>query len=700
MATKHDVIQDFKGYSEKVDDTKISPGHFIKGSQNVLVKDSRTVGIRKGYTIVGQENKTDLKPIRASFDFYNFKGDERNLRTWGDRIEIFLDGNWELLKDGFSSDDFHFSNQDFWDHDRKLAYAVFVNNTSKIMKWNGAIETFNSATTTTITKDGVETWAESGFEKFGRTEMEFKVRSNDSAINGKSIGVTITKTSDGSSSTYNATVSRQSDAVLTAQNIRDTLQGLVPATTGTVTSEGNKVYVTCKSEYLITAYTTTDTEYDYLLPDPIIITTPTVTINGVEYSYTGGWDSTTLTGVTPDPSGITDTPYVYQSIEEIQNVDIIDLPDENKNTVVEILDNQLYIASYSNRFVYISEISRCDSFHFGRPNRLVGEGARLTLGGNFNAMFPKEGSMYIQFGYGAWVKTKLIDASDLSSQSLVIRLLDVNSGDGVINKKGIGPMKNKIMFISKDKAFNFIGRVENLETPQTKNISDRVKDLFLRLDFDDMDMIYHKHYIYISVPKESMVLIYNLQRQLWEAPQIMPISCFSVIKGELHGHSYLTPQTFKLFDGTSDNGNPIEAKGVMSYNNSGNRTMLKSSNELFVEGYIEEKTVIDCKLLLDIDGSTGERPFKIKGNNESILFKRYNKDASIGKSSLGKRSLGSKGVIEEKLNKFIGFKGLQNEDHYEYSFEFGSNHDNAQWEFIAFGPGTDSSEKQSIINKF
>lgn len=702
MAKKYDVVDAFKGYSEKVDVTKLKPGYFIKGSQNVVLKDSRTVGIRKGYTLVGQENTTDLKSIRASFDFDNFKGDERNIRTWGDRIEVLLDGTWELLKDGFTSDDFHFSDQDFWDHDRKLAYAVFVNNTSKIMKWNGAITTFDSATTTTLTKEGVETFAESGFEKYGRTEMEFKVKSNDTAINGKTIGVTITKTSDGTSATYNDVIARQADSVLTAQNIRDSFQASLPATTAIATSEGNKVFITCKEGYLITAYSTTDTAYDYVLPDPVVISKPTVTVDGVEYEYTGGWDSTTLTGVTPDPTAgsATTGDYVFQSVEVLDNSDILDLPNENKNTVVEILDNQLYIASDTNRFVYVSELSRCDSFNFSRPNRLVGEGARFTLGGNFNAMFPKEGAMYIQFGLGSWVQTQQIDSSDLSAQSLVIRLLDVNAGDGVINKKGIGPMKNKVMFVSKDKAFNFIGRVENLETPQTKNISDRVKDLFLRLDFEDMSMKYHKHYIYIAVPKESMLLMYNLERNLWEAPQIMSIGALSVIGGELHGHSYLTPQTFKLFDGTSDNGVPIESRGKMSYDTSGERALLKAYNEMFIEGYIEERTVINCKILQDIDGSSGEVNFDINGDNENIIFETESEDASLGKSSLGKRGLGNSDDDDSVMNKFRGFKGIQNNDHYEYSFEFGTNQDNAQWEFIAFGPATDASEKQSVINKF
>jgi hypothetical protein len=315
-------------------------------------------------------------------------------------------------------------------------------------------------------------------------------------------------------------------------------------------------------------------------------------------------------------------------------------------------------------------------------------------------MSPKEGSMYLQFGFGSWVQTVFTNSSDLGSQSLNIKLLDVNAGDGVLNKRGIAPMKNKLMFISKDKALNFIGRLENLETPQTKNVSDRVKDLFLRLDFDGMDMIYHKYYIYIAVPKESMVLIYNLERQTWEPPQIMPISCFSTIKGELHGHSYLSPQTFKLFDGTSDNGVPIEAKFKMSYINSGSRTMVKRFNEIFVEGYIEENTVIDCKVLFDIDGSTGERPFKIEGNDSRIIFKRDIQDGSLGKSTMGKRSLGSKQQTEDVLNKFIGIKGIQSEDHYEYSFEGSSNQDDAEWEFISYGPATDSSQKQAVSNKF
>jgi len=701
MASKHDIIEDFKGYQEKVDVTKMDPGYFIKGSQNVLIKDSRTVGIRRGYELVGQENKVDLLPIRASYDFANFKGDERNLRTWGDRIEVLLDGEYKLLKDGFSSDDFYFSKQDFWDHEAKLGYAVFVNNENTIMKWNGAVAKFDSATTDTITKVGAETWAETGFEKFGRTEMQFKIR-NLEGVGGKTLSVTLKEIATGVTTTHQITTTKLGDTVLTAEDMASKWNASLPDSKANSTHAGNKVYVFCKKEYLITAYTTTDTEYDYILPDPIVIRTPKIEIGGTSYSYTGGHGTNVLTGVTPDPTlgGHTANDNIFQSIEVINNTDVLDLPDENKNTAIEVFDNQLYIASSENRFVYVSEISRCDSFYFGRPKRLVGEGARFTLGGNFNAMSPREGAMYIQFGFGSWVTTQIIDSSDLSSQSLVIRLLDVNAGDGVINKRGIAPMKNKTMFISKDKAFNFIGRVENLETPQTKNISDRVKDLFSRLNFDDMDMIYHKHYIYIAVPKESMVLMYNLERQLWEAPQIMPISCFSVINGELHGHSYNTPETYKLFTGLSDNGVPIESICKFSYINSGSRTQLKKFNEMFVEGYIEEKTNLKANILLDIDGSSGERNFEIRGDNSRIMKKRNIQDSSLGKSTLGKRGLGTTDIREDKLNKFIGFKGINPEDHYEYSFEVQTNQEGADWELIAFAPATDVSEKQSTINKF
>ena len=67
-----------------------------------------------------------------------------------------------------------------------------------------------------------------------------------------------------------------------------------------------------------------------------------------EYSYTGGFGTDTLTGVTPDASGIRGTPNIFQSVGIIENTNILDLPDDNKNTAVEILDNQLYIASDEN----------------------------------------------------------------------------------------------------------------------------------------------------------------------------------------------------------------------------------------------------------------------------------------------------------------------------------------------------------------
>ena len=77
---------------------------------------------------------------------------------------------------------------------------MFVDGSTNVYKWNGATTTFASCTSNTITKQGTDTWAESGF------------------------------------------------------------------------------------------YTTSDKK---------------IMLGGIEYTYTGGEVTTTLTGVTPDPTGVT-----------------------------------------------------------------------------------------------------------------------------------------------------------------------------------------------------------------------------------------------------------------------------------------------------------------------------------------------------------------------------------------------------------
>lgn len=696
---KFDLTTEFRGYIDNIDITKApqDKGYLIEGSQNVLSNEDFSFGVRKGYTLLGQENQSVNKGIESAKTFVNFKGDERPLRYYDSRLELLYNDEWVLLKDGFDGDSPYFADADLWDPRYNLAYTVFVNGTQNIYKWNGAVAEVDSVTTNTITKKGVETFSETGFRKRGVREVVFTIRLNENGLTGKSIGVEINGTTN-----YNINVTKKADSVLTTEDMVDKfVTAIGGATTLIASKEGDRLFLTATEGNEITDITCSDTGFEYIYPDPLVIADPKVVINNVEYTYTGGWDTDTLTGVTPDPTGsVSQDDVVAQDIEVNQNTDIVSLPNENKNDIVEILDNHLYIASEENRFVYVSELSRSDSFHFSRPGRLVGQGARFTLGGDVRGLAPQEGKMYISCGKSMWFETEFKLSSDNLRESLIIRPMNINEGESAVNKNAISRLKNSVMFISEGKNFGFVSRLENMERPQTKNLSNNIKKLFTRLDFSDVDILYFQDNIYIAIPREQIVLIYNLSRNFWEAPQVMPISKLSVIDGKICGHSSFTPETYTLFTGNNDNGAPIKSVARMSYKIGTARSGYNKFNEVYVEGYINESK-LTCNVLYDYGGASGFVPFTIDGNDEQLLAKPASNFGSLGKNTLGKAPLGSGTTVteDEILNKFRIIKGIQNLDNFEHTVEFTSEDDDAQWKIIAYGTSTDVSFSQPTIIK-
>jgi len=311
-----------------------------------------------------------------------------------------------------------------------------------------------------------------------------------------------------------------------------------------------------------------------------------VKIGGTEYTYTGGEDTTTLTGVTPDPTvaGHTAGDVVVQSV-----VTNADSPGSDStvfsNDIISILNNQLWVASEINRLVYVSADDDFTDFTFSSP-RTPGEGAILNLDGTPTAMAVQEDAMYISAGNSQWYQSLFTLSADNTAESLSIKRLKTTGQGSANNRNAISKIKNDVVFISKEPTIDFLGRVEDVDTPQSKPISDPIKPDLDGYDISNAHIKYFRNNIYIALPSESLVLIYNIEKGFWEAPQVLPIRRLEVFGGELYGHSNSTAASYKLFTGTSDNGNAIDSKAVFSYENFGDRGNEKSVSEAYIEGYI------------------------------------------------------------------------------------------------------------------
>ncbi len=409
-----------------------------------------------------------------------------------------------------------------------------------------------------------------------------------------------------------------------------------------------------------------------------------VIIDGITYTYTGGEGTTTLTGVTPNPTlgGHLPGALATQAV-----VVTATTPTTVANTTIATLNNHVYIGQATTRDVYVSKNTSYTDFTFSSP-RLPGEGGLLTLDSPTVAFGVGDKDMYISAGKNELYQTVFTLSSSLTNESLTVNRLKTNPGGGVIAQASIGNAKNYLVYVSNEKIIDFIGRVESIDTPQSKPLSDPIKAEVANYSVTVPPHVkYHRSKTYIAFPSESKVLIYDHERQLWYPPQVLPIRRLAIIDGELHGHSNAVGETYKLFSGTSDNGNPIDARAYFAYQLYGRRDHKKQFNEWFTEGYISSNTTLNLGIKYDFGGITSIVNKVIPGTgNPNIIFST-SADGSFGKFPFGEMPFGSITDSPSNLSKFRIIHEITKNalDFYEVQDFYETNSIDAQWEILAHG---------------
>jgi hypothetical protein len=422
-----------------------------------------------------------------------------------------------------------------------------------------------------------------------------------------------------------------------------------------------------------------------------------IMINGTEYTYTGGETTNTLTGVTPNPSAEASGSLAVQSVTTFANKPGSDAT-LFSNDLIRVLKNQVWIGSTINNEIFVSKNTDFTDFTYSSP-RVPGEGMLLTLDGSPTGFIEQEENMYISAGNDQWYISNFALSSDNLNELLSVIRLKTTAQEAAYSQGAITKMKNNIVYISKEPTLDILGRLENFDTPQSRPISDSIKPDFNSLDLTNVDIKYHRNNLYISFPNESLVYVYNIEKGFWEAPLLLPISKFAIIDGELYGHSSAVPETYRLFNGTNDNGKAIDAVVKFSYQNFGDRVNLKQFNEFYSEGKISSNTILTLTINYELDGSLTAIEKEIDGSDSSILF-QTKADNSLGKNKLGSEPIGSNTEAPNSLSKFRQIDTMIKTDFHEIQVVYESNQIDGQWEILAFGaPVTKSSAEPISIKK-
>ena len=432
-----------------------------------------------------------------------------------------------------------------------------------------------------------------------------------------------------------------------------------------------------------------------------------VNINGHLYSYTAGEGTTFIMGLDADPTAEPVNSVIFQQVRYTLNANMKGIPNSlNNNLIAQLSGDRIFIGGSDFQMVFASKVANYKDYSFSTP-RKVGEGCQFPLSGVPTAFIPQENTLYISSGKSNWYQVQFTLSSDLANEIVSAQQLKTTGQQAAQSQALTTKIKNYVAFISYEPIVNLLGIDPNiLQEPRMSDIGNSIVNDINSYDFTGASIAYSPgtpsqpgQYIFLAVPKDSVVRIYNMtdsSSQYWEAPQVMPIAGFSIVDGEVYGHSSRSSNTYKLFDGYNDDGYAVKAVAAFAFNGLGEYTVRKSSNAEYVEGYITSNTTLNMNLIRDLNGLSPSYTGQISGSDKQIIPNPVD-TASLGKNSLGKSPLGLNETFSTPTSlppKFRVIKTYNRVEYFEEQAVFWSEGIDQVWELLRFGTNASPSSNE------
>lgn len=615
------VTKGFKSYVSKPEITDLDPRFLVRGSKNMIIDYANRVISRNGYTLYNQAN-TGQGGIKSGYLWETSTGGIFDIRVFDTTMEFDWDGLYRPLKNDLYSSAVMFTK--VFDTVEKIDQLVFVTGEQKFYTWSGGVSEVSESTATTVKKRGVIT---------ASTAISF-----DAGIPG-TVSPTITDSlarfvTEGfaAGQTIYVTGSAANSRVFTVGSV----------TAGTITLIMPDVLATEAAGPAITVH---NGEPTWARARFLTTGTREIEYNGTRYAYTGGESTDTLTGLTGFPVlGPGDR--VWQATVSVAHPS----PAISGNFYSDYCGvqlNQLILSSASSQEVYGSRNTDYKDYTLTSP-RAPADPFKVTLDGPctfIQAQDNQDQSVNaLLFGSGKSATFRLLYQMSQDNTNELVRMVKLKTAEssGLVSRNAIRAISNSVAYVSNEPTFDLIGNIESGIDSRTAPLSDIIKNDFDSYDFQGSDVYYWKRSAYIAVPAEGLFLIYDFMRGLWQPPQYAPIGKWTIIGGWLHGHSSVTNETYRMFDGTSDNGVYIPQVARFAYNNGGRRDRIKNMTEYWTDGYITPNGRLTMKQYLGYEGLEAVKEMQISGSDTDIVVPIEGSrlgDEPLGATPLGGASL-------------------------------------------------------------
>lgn len=734
------LTQKFPGYHAREDPTTLPVGTLVAPSQNVRINTSGRVALVEGYVLDGAGSSVADSGILSNFDFTNFKGDVRNLRA-GFLTAAGNDGKlqyrfhptstWVDLFTALTN--VRLSYCEYWDTAALVKNVLWVDGSNNVFAWNGAVTTFASGTPNTVisltgnnvlltaygTPTGTATFIHGENPSAFGTTFQAYIGLTMQPTNGQTLVFNINGVTQ--SVQFVSVIGAVAGNVLIGANLAATMANLLGllnapgSTTATqVAMSGPNQTILGYITFASNVNTVTKQGTNTWAQDGFAQTgTNSIVINGVSYTYVGGTYTTTLYGLSADVSASTVGATVHQAPVETALSSMAAISATFGPSLIGCgRNNQVYLGASNSNNLYISKVNNYKDYGFTTPVRVVGEGFLIPLDSPPVAFVSQEVNndsvlaydLYISQGTDTWGIIRSTLSSDLSKETLQYIRLKVSALQGAQSSRMVSKMKNEIMFIGHDNVANFLGLMSYQFVAAIVDFSFPIVDDMSSYDMTDGSVFYYENFALVAVPKAGLFRMYNMTDQtgqytsftrdmedvtkqpwFWEAPITFPLSGFYVVDGDLYGHSYTTSESYKLFTGGSLNGQNIIGNATFAFDDKGDRTQSKASDELWVEGYISQNTTLNATVAGDLDAAQQTQTVTIVGSDPTIVA--FGGGAhSLGKNNLGSQPLGGATVLESALPAWFHVIKTYNEaSFYLEQVSFDTNGVDLDWELITFG---------------
>lgn len=440
-----------------------------------------------------------------------------------------------------------------------------------------------------------------------------------------------------------------------------------------------------------------------------INTNKTFTINGsaTVYTYTGGENTTVLTGITPALPAITANTVILQSV-----ITEADKPAAGFNAdFLKTIGNQLYVGSYTSRLVYISSSTDFTNYTVPAPP-VTGSPDLLTLDNNCKGISVRQGNAHISAGLSDWYIISFQEIAvggDITRQT-VVEKQETAALSAALAHEFIDTVGDDIVYLSQDKQLRNYGLFRNINTAKFPSLSQQVSTEFENIDFTGGQIKTIGDFTYITAPligktyflqtREALDNVGNIvAERIWHPPQVWNISRIALINGIEYGHSTANPQLYQLWktnqfhdDSPTNDIVPYDVNMKMAYRQHDRRNGYLSFAKTYVEGYILRNSDLRLRVYNDyLDPSP--QVFTIGANeNNPSLFPPIDVE-TIGGSVVGNEPIGGGEIDTTIMPKFRVIIKVEDINCFEYQLELFSTTADSAWEILALGTNTQVAQQ-------